>query len=50
MRIPTQGAFGDPRFTSELSWTDLAPELPAWEISVCPRDEMADHIGGVDVV
>jgi hypothetical protein len=50
MRIPTQKVlFGVPRFTAELSWTNLAPKLPGWEISVCPRGEMADHVDGVDV-
>ena len=42
--------FGVPRFTAELSWADLAPELPGWEISVCPRGEMAAHVDGVDVL
>jgi phosphoglycerate dehydrogenase-like enzyme len=42
--------FGVPRFSAELPWTDLAPQLPGWEISVCPRGEMANHLGGVDVV
>src|SRR5487761_1202696 len=42
--------FGVPRFTAELSWTDLARELPGWEISVCPRDAMADHVAWVDVI
>lgn len=42
--------FGAPRFSAELSWTDLAAELPGWEISVCPRRELADHVDGVDVV
>ncbi len=51
MKIPTHKVlFGVPRFTAELSWTDLAPELPGWEISVCPRGEMAGHVDGVDVV
>src|ERR1700730_17662501 len=51
MRIPTHKVlFGVPRFTAELSWTDLAAELPGWEITVCPRGEMADHLDGVDVV
>jgi len=51
MRIPPQKVlFGVPRFTAELSWTDLAAELPGWEITVCPRGEMTDHLDGVDVV
>ena len=51
MGIPTQKVlFGVPRFTAELTWTDLAAELPGWEISVCPRGEIADHVQGVDVV
>ncbi|HEV3295576.1 MAG TPA: hypothetical protein VG123_41915 [Streptosporangiaceae bacterium] len=51
MRIPTQKVlFGVPRFTAELSWTDLAAELPGWEISVCPPGEMAAHVDGADVV
>ena len=51
MQIPTHKVlFGVPRFSAELSWTDLAPELPGWEISVCPRGEMADYVDGVDVV
>jgi phosphoglycerate dehydrogenase-like enzyme len=51
MRIPTQKVlFGVPAFSAELSWADLAPELPGWEISVCPRGEMAGHVDGVDVV
>src|SRR6202020_787288 len=51
MGIPTQKVlFGVPRFTAELTWTDLAAEMPGWEISVCPRGEIADHVQGVDVV
>ncbi|HEY3952298.1 MAG TPA: NAD(P)-dependent oxidoreductase [Streptosporangiaceae bacterium] len=42
--------FGVPRFSAELSWTDLAPELPGWEILVSPRGRVADHLDGVDVV
>ena len=42
--------FGVPRFTAELSWTDLAVELPGWEISVSPRGRLAEHVDGVDVV
>jgi phosphoglycerate dehydrogenase-like enzyme len=42
--------FGVPRFSAELSWTDLAPELPGWEISVSPRGRVADYLDGVDVV
>lgn len=42
--------FGVPRFSAELSWTDLAPELPGWEISVSPRGALAAHVDGVDVV
>ena len=42
--------FGAPRFTAELSWADLAAELPGWEISACPRRQLADHVDGVDVV
>jgi hypothetical protein len=51
MRIPTPKAlFGVPRFTAELSRTDLAPGLPAWQSSACPRGEMADHMDGVDEI
>ncbi|HEY2441580.1 MAG TPA: NAD(P)-dependent oxidoreductase, partial [Streptosporangiaceae bacterium] len=39
-----------PRFTAELPWTDLAADLPGWEISVSPRGQIADHVAGVDVV
>lgn len=42
--------FGVPRFSAELPWTDLAPELPGWEILVSPRGRVADHLDGVDVV
>jgi phosphoglycerate dehydrogenase-like enzyme len=42
--------FGVPRFTTELPWTDLAADLPGWEISACPRGQMADHVAGVDVI
>jgi len=48
--VPQKVLFGVPRFTAELSWTDLAAELPGWEISVCPRGQLADHVDGVDVV
>jgi phosphoglycerate dehydrogenase-like enzyme len=51
MNIPTQKVlFGVPRFTAELSWTDLAARLPGWEISVCPRDALAENVAGVDVL
>src|SRR5579859_3408874 len=51
MSITTQKVlFGVPRFTAELSWTDLAGDLPGWEISVSPRGQIADHVDGVDVV
>jgi phosphoglycerate dehydrogenase-like enzyme len=33
-----------------LPWTDLAPLLPGWEIRACPRDELARHLDGVDVL
>jgi phosphoglycerate dehydrogenase-like enzyme len=39
-----------PRFTAELTWTDLAAELPGWEISVSPRGQLTDHVDGADVV
>jgi phosphoglycerate dehydrogenase-like enzyme len=42
--------FGAPRFSEELPWTDLAPELPGWEILVSPRGRVADYLDGVDVV
>jgi phosphoglycerate dehydrogenase-like enzyme len=42
--------FGSPRFSAELSWPDLADELPGWEISVSPRGQVAEHLAGVDVV
>jgi phosphoglycerate dehydrogenase-like enzyme len=42
--------FGVPRFSAELSWSDLAGELPGWEISVSPRGRLAEHLDGVDVV
>jgi len=42
--------FGVPRFSAELSWADLAAELPGWEISVSPRGRVADYLDGVDVV
>jgi phosphoglycerate dehydrogenase-like enzyme len=42
--------FGVPPFTAELTRTDLAPELPGWEITVCPRGEMAGFVDGMDVV
>lgn len=42
--------FGVPRFSAELTWTDLAPELPGWEISVSPRGRLTEHVDGVDVV
>jgi phosphoglycerate dehydrogenase-like enzyme len=42
--------FGVPRFSAELSWTDLADELSGWEISVSPRGRLAEHLDGVDVV
>jgi phosphoglycerate dehydrogenase-like enzyme len=42
--------FGVPRFSAELSWTDLAPELPGWEILVSPRGRVAGYLDGVDVV
>jgi phosphoglycerate dehydrogenase-like enzyme len=41
---------GTPRFSAELSWSDLADELPGWEISVSPRGQVADYLDGVDVV
>lgn len=42
--------FGAPRFSEELPWTDLAPELPGWDISVSPRGELAEHAAGADVI
>jgi phosphoglycerate dehydrogenase-like enzyme len=42
--------FGVPRFSAELSWTDLAAELPGWDISVSPRGRVSDYLDGVDVV
>jgi phosphoglycerate dehydrogenase-like enzyme len=42
--------FGVPRFSAELSWADLAGELPGWEISVSPRGRLAEFLDGVDVV
>jgi phosphoglycerate dehydrogenase-like enzyme len=42
--------FGTPRFSAELSWSELAGELPGWEISVSPRGQLAGHLDGVDVV
>ncbi|MGH3157475.1 MAG: NAD(P)-dependent oxidoreductase [Streptosporangiaceae bacterium] len=42
--------FGVPRFSAELGWTDLAAQLPGWEISVSPRGRLAECLDGVDVV
>jgi phosphoglycerate dehydrogenase-like enzyme len=42
--------FGVPRFSAELTWTDLAAELPGWEITVSPRGRVSDYLDGVDVV
>jgi phosphoglycerate dehydrogenase-like enzyme len=51
MNIPAHKVlFGVPRFSAELTWTDLAPVLPGWEITVCPRGEMAGFVDGMDVV
>jgi phosphoglycerate dehydrogenase-like enzyme len=38
------------RFTAELPWTGIQPLLPGWEIRSCPRNAVADHLDGVDVV
>src|SRR5260370_3925008 len=51
MSMPMQKVlFGVARFTAELAWTDLAPELRGWEVTVCPGGEMAEYVDGMDVV
>jgi phosphoglycerate dehydrogenase-like enzyme len=42
--------FGRERFTAELAWTELAPQLPGWTIRTCPPAAIGDNLAGVDVV
>ena len=42
--------FGGERYTAELAWTDLAAELPGWEIVTCPRDQVSKHLDSIDVI
>jgi phosphoglycerate dehydrogenase-like enzyme len=42
--------FGGERYTAELAWTDLAPELPGWEIVSCPPDQVIKQLAGVDAI
>ncbi|MGO8980556.1 MAG: NAD(P)-dependent oxidoreductase [Streptosporangiaceae bacterium] len=42
--------FGGERYTAELSWTDLAPLLPGWEIISCPPAAVPEHLAGVDAI
>lgn len=42
--------FGRERFTAELDWSSLAALLPGWEVVASPRDQIADHLGGVAAI
>jgi phosphoglycerate dehydrogenase-like enzyme len=42
--------FGREQFNVGLSWTELAPLLPGWQISGCPSGELAAYVDSVDVV
>jgi phosphoglycerate dehydrogenase-like enzyme len=42
--------FARGKISPELSWTDLRPALPGWEIATCTPDDVAGHLDGVDVV
>lgn len=42
--------FGREQFNVGLSWTELAPLLPGWQISGCPPGELAAYVDSVDVV
>ena len=42
--------FGGERYTAELSWTDLSPLLPGWEIISCPPAAVPEHLAGADAI
>jgi phosphoglycerate dehydrogenase-like enzyme len=42
--------FARGQISSELSWTDLRPALPGWEIAACAPDQVASRLDGVDVL
>ena len=42
--------FGREQLSAALSFDQLAAYLPGWEIARCPRDKVADHLDGVDVI
>ncbi|MHB8293956.1 MAG: NAD(P)-dependent oxidoreductase [Acidimicrobiales bacterium] len=47
---PRRALFGREHFTLGLSWQDIGPLLPGWEIVTSPPAKLADHLEGVDVV
>ena len=42
--------FARGKISPELSWTDLRPQLPGWEIATCAPGEVSAHLAGVDVL
>jgi phosphoglycerate dehydrogenase-like enzyme len=42
--------FARGKISAELSWTDLGPALPGWDIVTCAPGEVSAHLDGVDVV
>lgn len=42
--------FARGKISPDMSWTDLQPALPGWEIATCTPDDVAEHLDGVDVV
>ena len=42
--------FARAQISADLSWAEMGPLLPGWQLSACAGDEVGDHLDGVDVV